>query len=78
MFYDKSIMRHIEMHLIESSKDVQSANNVGLSVDNDEVCEECLLPVGEVVGSSKFASFVLCLDDEDEWVVCADCARPVL
>lgn len=76
MFYDKSIMRHIEMHLIESSRDVQSANAVGLETSDDEICEECLVPVGEV--KDKFVPFVLLLDDESEWVVCADCASPVL
>jgi hypothetical protein len=79
MFYDKSIMRHIEMHLIESSKDVQTCNLTGLDVSDDESCEECFKPVGESAsGSSKFVSFVLCLDDESEWVVCSECASPVL
>lgn len=78
MFYDKSIMRHIEMHLIESSKDVQTCNLSGLDVEDDERCEECFIPVGESVDSSKFVPFVLCLDDEAEWVVCAQCASPVL
>jgi hypothetical protein len=75
MFYDKP-MRHIEMHLLENSKDVQSANTVGLEVQDDESCEECLLPVGNVKGS--FVPFLLILDDEAEWVVCAECAKPVL
>jgi len=75
MFYDKP-MRHIEMHLLENSKDVQSANTVGLEVGDDEVCEECFKPVGEVVG--VFVPFLLLLDDESEWVVCAECASPVL
>ena len=69
-------MRHIEMHLLENSKDVQSANTVGLEVQDDEVCEECTLPVGEVEGT--FVPFVLLLDDEAEWVVCKECATPVL
>lgn len=69
-------MRHIEMHLLENSKDVQSANTVGLEVQDDEVCEECTLPVGEVKGT--FVPFVLLLDDEAEWVVCKECATPVL
>ena len=76
MFYDKNIMRHIEMHLLENSKDLNSANNVGLEVSDDEICEECQQPVGEVKGT--FVPFVLILDDEAEWVVCAECAQPVL
>ena len=69
-------MRHIEMHLLENSKDVQSANTVGLEVAPNETCEECTLPVGEVKGT--FVPFVLLLDDEAEWVVCKECATPVL
>jgi len=76
MFYDKSIMRHIEMHLLETSKDVTSANNVGLEVGHDEVCEECYKPVGDVSGS--FVPFVLLLDEDAEWIICAECASPVL
>ena len=70
------LMRHIEMHLLENSKDVQSANTVGLEVAPNETCEECFQPVGEVKGT--FVPFVLLLDDEAEWVVCAECASPVL
>ena len=70
------LMRHIEMHLLENSKDVQSANTVGLEVQDDEVCEECTQPVGEVKGT--FVPFVLLLDDEAEWVVGQECATPVL
>lgn len=76
MFYDKSIMRHIEMHLLENSKDVQAANNVGLEVDDDEICEECYKPVGE--GDASFVPFLFILDDQAEWIVCAECASPVL
>lgn len=64
------------MHLLENSKDVTSANTVGLEVGDDEVCEECFKPVGEVAGT--FVPFLLLLDDESEWVVCAECASPVL
>ena len=76
MFYDKNIMRHIEMHLIESSKDTTSANNVGLEIGDNESCEECFKPVGDVDGT--FVPFVFLLDDEAEWIVCAECATPVL
>jgi hypothetical protein len=65
------------MHLIETSEDVRLANVAGLDVENDETCEECLKPVGDSA-TKKFKPFVLLLDDEAEWVVCADCAIPVL
>jgi hypothetical protein len=77
MFYDKP-MRHIELHTIESSKDVATANQIGFKVDNSETCEECFQQVGERPVSKKFVSFVLALDDDAEWVVCFECASPIL
>jgi hypothetical protein len=77
MFYDKP-MRHIELHTIESSKDVATANQIGFKVDNAETCEECFQQVGESPVSKKFVSFVLALDDEAEWIVCFECASPIL
>ena len=71
-------MRHIELHTIESSKDVATANQIGFKVDNAETCEECFQQVGESPVSKKFVSFVLALDDEAEWVVCFECASPIL
>lgn len=77
MFYDKS-MRHIELHTIESSKDVATANQIGLEVAGAETCEECFKQVGETPVSKKFVPFVLALDEEAEWVVCFECASPIL
>ena len=78
MFYDKSMMRHIELHTIENSKDVVAANQVGLEVAGTEICEECFKQVGESPVSKKFIPFVFVLDDDAEWVVCFECASPVL
>lgn len=77
MFYDKTMMRHIEMHLIENAEDQRQANNVGLDIADDEVCENCYEAVGES-DKKKFTPFLLVLDDEAEWVVCFECASPVL
>jgi len=71
-------MRHIELHTIESSKDVATANEVGLEVAGAETCEECFQQVGESPLSKKFVPFVFALDDEAEWVVCFECASPIL
>jgi hypothetical protein len=71
-------MRHIELHTIESSKDVAIANQVGLEISGAETCEECFEQVGESPMSKKFAPFVIALDDEAEWVVCFECASPIL
>ena len=76
MFYDKT-MRHIEMHLIESPKDVETVKKAGLEVGDNESCEECLTPVGDSHGKT-FTPFVFILDDEAEWVVCKECAMPGL
>ena len=78
MFYDKTMMRHIEMHQIENAEDLRQANAVGLDIAEDEVCENCYEAVGESTDAKKFAPFLLVLDDEAEWVVCVECATPVL
>lgn len=76
MYYDKT-MRHIEMHLIESNHDAQQAELVGLDLYDDDTCDNCHEPIG-ASHVEKFIPFVILLDDESEWVVCADCADPVL
>ena len=71
-------MRHIELHTIESSKDVATANSIGFEVSNTETCEECFEQVGESPISKKFLPFVYALDDEAIWTVCFECASPIL
>ena len=66
------------MHQIENAEDQRQAINVGLDIADDEVCETCYEPVGESVDGKKFTPFLLVLDDEAEWVVCVECASPVL
>jgi hypothetical protein len=69
-------MRHIEMHVIETVRDLELADTAGLDVYETEACDECFEPVGEDAGT--FKKFVVLLDDESEWIVCVDCASPVL
>jgi hypothetical protein len=69
-------MRHIEMHLIETAHDVDAANAAGLDIFDDESCEQCHEQVGST--DAGFVAFVVCLDDEAEWIICAECANPVL
>lgn len=76
MYYDKT-MRHIEMHLIESTQDAHDAELVGLTLFDDDSCDNCHEPIGDN-RVEKFKPFVILLDDESEWVVCSDCADPVL
>jgi len=64
------------MHLIENPQDVISAEKCGLDIFDDEKCENCYTPVGD--GGKKFVPFLVVLDDEAEWIVCKECATPVL
>lgn len=65
------------MHLIENAHDAISAETAGLEVFADEKCENCFIVVGDSAGK-KFVPFLIILDDEDEWIVCKECATPVL
>jgi len=76
MFYDKT-MRHIELHLIENSHDLMLSAKAGLDVYDSEICEECNVEVGDNT-AGKFIPFAVLLDEESEWIVCANCATPVL
>jgi hypothetical protein len=69
-------MKHIEMHVIEAVKDLALADKAGLDVYESESCEECFEQVGEDAGN--FKPFVVLLDEESVWIVCVNCASPVL
>lgn len=70
--------RHIEMHLVEDSKDLHSAELAGLDVYDDDKCENCYRVIGDSNDSKEFVPFLIILDDEAEWIVCKECAEPVL
>jgi hypothetical protein len=65
------------MHLLQNSRDIETATKIGLSVFEDDECENCFIRVGDG-GMENFVPFLIVLDDSDEWVVCAECAGPVL
>jgi len=71
-------MRHIEMHLIENSHDIVLAAEAGIEAFSAETCEVCSQEVGDNANPYAFKPFLVCLDDESEWVVCAKCADPIL
>lgn len=72
-----SLMRHIELHTIENSGDQRIANEIGIESGDNEVCENCYEPVG--FAGDSFKPFLIALDEEDSaWVICLDCAEPVL
>lgn len=73
----KLMMRHIEVHLLESPEDRDSLNHVGFDLFETETCDQCHEEVGEVP-DSEFVPYVVCLDEDDEWIVCAVCAEPIL
>ena len=64
----------IELHVIEEEYDLSSY--LSLFVHEDAMCEACDLGLSK--DSSAFYPFVICIDDEDSWLVCADCASNVI
>jgi hypothetical protein len=71
------VMRHIEVHLLESPEDRDSLNHVGFDLFEVETCDQCSEEVGEIP-DEEFVPYVVCLDEDDEWIVCAVCAEPIL
>jgi hypothetical protein len=73
-------MKHIELHIIETARDVETACLTGLLAREDVdglACSSCEDSVGEVDG--VVYGFGLVLDETDtSWVVCLDCVAPVL
>lgn len=71
-------MRHIELHTVHSNADLDKARVSGL-IDEEFAladCAGCAAPLGD--NAMEFEPFVLCLDDENLWVVCLHCADNVL
>lgn len=73
-------MKHIELHIIETARDVETACLTGL-LERDEVdgslCEGCDESIG--ITNGAFVGFALVLDETDySWFVCLDCVSVVL
>jgi hypothetical protein len=76
-----TLMRHIELHLIETDADIDLALLSGIltadQLDSTE-CAEC----GEEIGSSEydgsFLQFAVVLDEDTQCAICVECASPVL
>lgn len=64
----------IELHVIEQVQDL--TEYLELFIPEDSSCENCDDAVGKDFG--RFHSFVLCVDEDDSWLVCFDCALPVI
>lgn len=72
-------MKNIELHLMDSDGDVYLGVQAGLIdvEDTDEpTCLNCAEDVGPIDGA--FYPYVVALDDESQWVVCEECASPVV
>lgn len=71
-------MRHIELHTVESTKDIDLAITAGL-LDIDDIdgaeCFRCYEEVGYVDG--EFYGYAIVLDEVHQWTVCAPCASSV-
>lgn len=76
-----SFMRHLEIHVIETDRDIDLAVQAGLLELGQltaSVCVDCDEPVGHSA-SNGFRPFTIVLEEEDEdWAVCIDCASPVV
>jgi hypothetical protein len=74
-----NFMRSVELHVIETDADVESATIAGLAdvgeLDDVE-CAACYEDVGHVNG--VFYAYALILDELEQWIVCTGCAAPVL
>lgn len=69
-------MQHIEIHVIESDRDIDSAVECGLLDGPFDIdpCEHCDEEVG-VLGN--FHPFVIVLNGDDQWILCYDCSLPL-
>lgn len=72
-------MKNIELHLMDSNGDVDlgvQAGLIELTDTHDPNCANCSEDVGPI--GASFYPYVVALDDESQWVVCEECASPVL
>lgn len=69
-------MQHIEIHVIESDRDIDAAVECGL-LDGPfaiDPCEHCSEEVG-VLG--HFHPFAIVLNGDEQWTLCYECALPL-
>lgn len=72
-------MRHIEVHAVESEYDSYLAVTAGLLEPEDldgTSCVACYEDVGHI--QEVFVPYVVVLDGDSQWRVCAECAAPVI
>jgi hypothetical protein len=72
-------MRSIELHLIENDADARVAILAGLATPEDvsgPSCTNCSEEVGHV--DDTFYAYLIGLDEDDQWVVCVECAQDAI
>lgn len=69
-------MQHIEIHVIESDRDIDSAVECGLLDGPFAIrpCEHCDAELGAL---GTFHPFVIVLNGDDEWTLCYECSFPL-
>jgi hypothetical protein len=77
-----SFMRSLEVHLLETDADLGSALTAGLLLPEhlkETACSDCGEGIGRCRDADYFESFCVVIDETDrDWVLCADCASPVI
>lgn len=73
-------MRSLEVHLFETERDVELAIRSGTALPEQIASTRCIDCDGTAgYASGDFEPFVLVIDENDQdWILCSDCARPVL
>lgn len=73
-------MRSLEVHVLESETDIDLALSSGVLLPEQMVMTDCSDCDGRVgYGAASFEPFVVVIDEHDQdWTVCADCARPIV
>jgi DICT domain-containing protein len=72
-------MVSIQLYVVETAEQARQAELLDLAefTPDDTQCENCDVAVGFV--NNRFASCVICVEEDDDvWIVCAECAGGVL
>lgn len=71
-------MRHLEIFVIETLKDLDELSALQVDVDDSESCGICFEDVGVDLAGDLVPFCAIVEDDDDIWVVCTDCASAVI
>jgi hypothetical protein len=68
----------IELRVFQNSEDAKAIEAKDLfefAIDEDE-CENCGLQVGFSIG--RFYPGAVCIGEDEDWLVCVECAGPII